>query len=264
MEAANMKLLRNFIVLNILFLFIVSACHTKVKKDYKKEGKTTCSFKNVSEPLYNYHLIGLTNNSTPQTIYFFNASKPNIAILPCHENNVNYLSQNISDEYKNKNSEFTNSVVECMTVCQVTKECEYFTYNIKTNQCWMFSRMSFTKSSEAGYISGPKYCKTQHSTVKGGFEIQGDKYWLRFNSSFLFKVSENAKLPKLQSHAWEDCKRICTINKKCTMFDYCFAGEENNFEIFNCFMKSNTLAEKLLKTPKHCVNSVKQTCSYTK
>ena len=154
MEAANMKLLRNFIVLNILFLFIVSACHTKVKKDYNKEGKTTCSFKNVSEPLYNYHLIGLTNNSTPQTIYFFNASKPNLAILPCHENNVNYLSQNISDEYKNKNSEFTNSVVECMTVCQVTKECEYFTYNIKTNQCWMFSRMSFTKSSEAGYISG--------------------------------------------------------------------------------------------------------------
>ena len=73
--------------------------------------------------------------------------------------------------------------------------------------------MSFIKTSEAGYISGPKYCKTQHPTVKGGFEIQGDKYWLRFNSSFLFKVSENAKLPKLQSHAWEDCKRIYTINK---------------------------------------------------
>ena len=84
MEAANMKLLRNFIVLNILFLFIVSACHTKVKKDYNKEGKTTCSFKNVSEPLYNYHLNGLTDNSNPQTIYFFNASKPNLAILPCH------------------------------------------------------------------------------------------------------------------------------------------------------------------------------------
>ena len=123
MEAANMKLLRNFIVLNILFLFIVSACHTKVKKDYNKEKNTTCSFRNVSEPLYNYHLIGLTNSSTPQSIYFFNASKPNLAILPCHESNVNYLSQNISDEYKNKNSEFTNSVVECMTVCLVTKEC---------------------------------------------------------------------------------------------------------------------------------------------
>ena len=49
----------------------------------------------------------------------------------------------------------------------------------------MFSRMSSIKTSEAGYISGPKYCETQHPTVKGGFEIQGDKYWLRFNSSFL-------------------------------------------------------------------------------
>ena len=259
----NMSLLQNFILFNVLFLFIVSACHTKRNKNYNKEREKTCNFKNVSVPVYNFQSNEIAVNSNFPTIYFFNASKPNIAILQCHESNVNYLSQNITVEYKNNNSDFTNSPVECMTVCQATKKCKYFTFNIRTNQCWMFTKIPVTKTPEYGYISGPKYCETQHPTIKGGFKIEGDKYWLRFNSSFLIKISENSKLPKLQSHAWEDCKRICTINKKCTSFDYCFAEEKDSFEIFKCFMKSNTIAEKLLKTPRHCVKSVKLTCSYT-
>ena len=116
-----MSLLQNFILFNVLFLFIVSACHTKRNKNYNKEREKTCNFKNVSVPVYNFQSNEIALNSNFPTIYFFNASKPNIAILQCHESNVNYLSQNITAEYKNNNSDFTNSPVECMTVCQATK-----------------------------------------------------------------------------------------------------------------------------------------------
>ena len=96
---------------------------------------------------------------------------------------------------------------------------------------------------------------------KAGFRIEGDKPLLRFNSALLVKVSQSAKLPQLPSHAWENCKYICSTNKNCSSFDYCFAKDTNDFELFNCYMKGNTLSETLLKTPSHCVKSVKQNCS---
>ena len=131
----------------------------------------------------------------------------------------------------------------------------------KQNKCWMFAWKPSITSSKDGYISGPKYCETLHPISKGGFRIEGDKPWLRFNSSFLFKVSQSAKLPQLPSHAWENCKYICSTNKNCSSFDYCFAKDTNDFELFNCYMKSNTFSETLLKTPRHCVKSVKQNCN---
>ena len=68
--------------------------------------------------------------------FFFNASKPNVAILPCFEDNIKLLSSSLTEQYANKNSYFTNSPTECQTVCQVTDKCNYFTYNFKTNKCW--------------------------------------------------------------------------------------------------------------------------------
>ena len=56
-------------------------------------------------------------------------------------------------------------------------------------------------------------------------------------------------------------KEICTTNKNCTSFDYCFAQETNDFELFNCYMKGNTFSETILKTPNHCVKSIKENCS---
>ena len=122
----------------------------------------------------------------------------------------------------------------------------------------MFAWKPSITSSKDGYISGPKYCETLHPVSKGGFRIEGDKPWLRFNSSFLVKVSQSAKLPQLPSHAWENCKYICSTNKNCSSFDYCFAKDTNDFELFKCYMKGITFSETLLKTPSHCVKSVNQ------
>ena len=59
----------------------------------------------------------------------------------------------------------------------------------------MFAWRPFVTSSDDGYISGSKYCETRHPEFKGGFKVQGDKPWLRFNSSFLVKVSKGTDLP---------------------------------------------------------------------
>ena len=47
---------------------------------------------------------------------------------------------------------------------------------------------------------GSKYCETLNPETKGGFKIQGDNPWLRFNSSFLVKVSQSTDLSQLPSH----------------------------------------------------------------
>ena len=108
-----------------------------------------------------------------------------------------------------------------------------------------------------GYISGPKYCKTLQPISKGGFEIQV------YNSGMksLIDGMKLSDLPKIRTHAWESCKRICSLNEKCTSFDYCFKEESKSYELFSCFMKGNTSSEEILKSPRHCVNSVKQNCS---
>ena len=125
----------------------------------------------------------------------------------------------------------------------------------------MFTWRPSLTSSEDGYISGSKYCETLHPVSKGGFRIERDKPWLSFNYFFLVKVSESTHLLLLPLHAWENCKYICSTNKICTSFDYCFAKDTNDFEMFNCYMKGITFSETQLKLPSHCVKSVKQNCS---
>lgn len=118
-------------------------------------------------------------------------------------------------------------------------------------------RLDYPKRKCKGedYISGPEYCDTTHPIYKGGFQIQVYKPWLRFNGTFLWY-----NLPRLLSHAWESCRRICSFNKNCTSFDYCFSVETNSREVFDCYLKSNTLEEAVIQAPEHCVSSVKQTC----
>ena len=67
----NMSLLQNFIVFNVLFLLIVSACHTKRNKNYNKEREKTFNFKNASVPVYNLQSNEMAVNSNFPTIYFF-------------------------------------------------------------------------------------------------------------------------------------------------------------------------------------------------
>ena len=258
-----MFLMTWFILIKTLYCYTL-ACHTKGTKIPLKEKVRLCNFVNVSKVQDEYHLNKKSIGSSAQSFFFFNASKPNVAILPCFEDNIKLLSSSLTEQYANKNSYFTNSPTECQTVCQVTDKCNYFTYNFKTNKCWLFAWRPSVSSSEDGYISGSKYCETLHPEFKGGFKIQGDKPWLKFNSSFLVKVSKSTDLPQLPSHAWENCKQICTSNKNCTSFDYCFVKETNDFEMFNCFMKGNTFSETFLKTPNHCVKSVKQNCTVLK
>ena len=144
------------------------------------------------------------------------------------------------------------------------KNCYFFTYKFETNQCWFFhSGLDYLKKRfyAEGYISGPKYCETLHPLSKGGFKIQVDKPWLKFNDTYWNYDLYLYDLPKTPTHAWESCKRICSVNKKCTSFDYCFQEENESYELFSCYMKGNTSAETILKSPSHCVKSVKQNCT---
>ena len=51
------------------------------------------------------------------------------------------------------------------------------------------------------------------------------------------------------------------MSKSTCVYNYCFTKETNDFELFNCYKKGNTLSETILKTPNHCVKSIKENCS---
>ena len=249
---------RIFFIVTTIFC-LTFGCHSKVNQKAEKENIIDCDFKNVSNSYRLSH--SWENDSTIQfsqkRIRYFNASKSNIATLPCYDYNIR-LFQNLSPEYLRANSRFTNSPMECQAYCQGVGYCRFFTFKVDTNQCWFFTDMvdyPRRKFKEEGYISGPEYCKTTHPVSKGGFKIQVYKPWLRFNDTFFAY-----ELPKMTSHAWESCRRTCSFNKNCSSFDYCFFTETNTSEVFQCYMKSNTLAETVIQTPNHCVKSVKQTC----
>ena len=257
-----------FIIISALFSFAL-ACHSKGKAT-EKIIENEYNFINVSDSHeLSYQKQGYTENPISRKKYvFFNASKPNIATLPCYENKVKlfefsteYLqSLSTRHEYLIPFSLFMNSPTECQTFCQLITKCYFFTYKFETNQCWFFNKgLDYSKKQfyADGYISGPKYCKTLQPISKGGFEIQV------YNSGMksLIDGMKLSDLPKIRTHAWESCKRICSLNEKCTSFDYCFKEESKSYELFSCYMKGNTSAEEILKSPRHCVNSVKQNCS---
>ena len=249
---------RIFFIVTTIFC-LTFGCHSKVNQKAKKENIIDCDFKNVSNSYRLSH--SWENDSTIQfsqkRIRYFNASKSNIATLPCYDYNIR-LFRNLNPKYLNDTSRFTNSPMECQAYCQGEKNCRFFTFKVDTNQCLLFTDiLDYPKSKfkEEGYISGPEYCETTHPVSKGGFKIQVYKPWLRFNDTFVAYA-----LPKMTSHAWESCRRTCSFNKNCSSFDYCFFTETNSSEVFQCYLKSNTLAETVIQTPNHCVKSVKQTC----
>ena len=57
-----------------------------------KEKVKLCHFVNVLKPLDNNDWNRNLISSTAQQLYCFNASKPNVAKLPCFQNNIKYLS----------------------------------------------------------------------------------------------------------------------------------------------------------------------------
>ena len=249
---------RIFFIVTTIFCLTLG-CHSKVNHKAKREKIIDCDFKNVSNSYRLSH--SWDNDSTirfsQKRIIYFNASKSNIATLPCYDYNIR-LFRNLNPKYLNNTSRFTNSPMECQAYCQGEKNCRFFTFKVDTNQCLLFTDiLDYPKSKfkEEGYISGPEYCETTHPVSKGGFKIQVYKPWLRFNDTFVAYA-----LPKMTSHAWESCRRTCSFNKNCSSFDYCFFTETNSSEVFQCYMKSNTLAETVIQTPNHCVKSVKQTC----
>ena len=133
MQTYNMFSIKLLFLLHV-FYGSTFACHTKGTKNPLKQKVKTCHFVNVSKPLENNHWNRNSKSSTAQQLFFFNASKPNVAILSCFENNIKYLSPSLSEQYTNDNSYFTNSPTECQSICQVTDKCNHFTYNFeKTN-----------------------------------------------------------------------------------------------------------------------------------
>ena len=158
----------------------------------------------------------------------------------------------------------TNSPTACQRFCQVADDCHFFTYQFKTNYCWFFNgSLIFSKRqfNREGYISGPKYCETLHPVSKGGFKIQVHSPFLHIERVNNTLITFN--LPTPHTHAWDNCKEICSVNQNCTSFDYCFREENKYFEFFDCNIKDNTLPKLVFKAPNHCVESVKQNCTLT-
>ena len=147
------------------------SCHSKVIQKAKKEKIIDCNFKNVSNSYGSSHSWEnkTADHFSPKRITFFNASKPNIATLPCYDYNIR-LYENLSPKYLNDNSRFTNSPMECQAYCQGERLCRFFTFKVDTNQCWFFTDMiDYPRRNfkEEGYISGPEYCETTHPVSKG-------------------------------------------------------------------------------------------------
>ena len=112
MQTYNMFSIKLFFLLNISYCSTL-ACHTRGTKNPLEEKVKQCHFVNVSKPLNNNHWNRNSISSTAQQLYFFNASKPNVAILPCFQNNIKYFSPSLTEQYTNENSYFTNSPTVC-------------------------------------------------------------------------------------------------------------------------------------------------------
>ena len=129
---------RIFFVVTTIFCLTLG-CHSKVNHIAKREKVIDCDFKNVSNSYRLSH--SWENDSTirfsQKRIIYFNASKSNIATLPCYDYNIR-LFQNLSPEYLRANSRFTNSPMECQAYCQGVRYCRFFTFKVDTNQCWFF------------------------------------------------------------------------------------------------------------------------------
>ena len=117
-----------FCIISIIISTIIcvtSGCHSNPIKGTQKKN-IECKYVNDSELVNKYN-----RNKNFEKLIFLNASKPNIALLPCFENNIKYLSPSLTQQYLNENSYFANSPTECQSICQVTDECNHFTYNLK-------------------------------------------------------------------------------------------------------------------------------------
>ena len=85
---SNMFIGKLFVIISALFSFAL-ACHSKGnRKATKKIIENECNFINVSDSReFPYQKQGYTKNPLSRKKYvFFNASKPNIATLPCYKN----------------------------------------------------------------------------------------------------------------------------------------------------------------------------------
>ena len=135
-----------FVIISALFSFAL-ACHSKGKAT-RKIIENECNFINVSDSHeFPYQKQGYTENPIFSKKYvFFNASKPNIATLPCFKNKVKLFEFSIDpgNEYLTPYFRFypmlMNSPTECQTFCQRIESCYFFTYKFETNQCWFFHK----------------------------------------------------------------------------------------------------------------------------
>ena len=132
-----------FVIINALFSFAL-ACHSKGNRKPTKIIENECNFINVSDSHeLSYQKQGYTENPISRKKYvYFNASKPNIATLPCYENKVKLFefSNDLRNEYLVPIPLFMNSPTECQTFCQRLIKCHFFTYKLETNQCWFFHK----------------------------------------------------------------------------------------------------------------------------
>ena len=87
------------IIISTLFC-VTSGCHSITNKGILKKT-IECKYVNDSEPDNKY-----SRNKSFEKLLFLNASKPNIALLPCFENNIKYLSPSLTQQYLNENSYF--------------------------------------------------------------------------------------------------------------------------------------------------------------
>ena len=131
---SNMFIGNLFVIISALFSFAL-ACHSKGNRKPTKIIENECNFINVSDSHeLSYQKQGYTENPISRKKYvYFNASKPNIATLPCYENKVKLFefSNDLRNEYLVPIPLFMNSPTECQTFCQRLIKCHFSPINWK-------------------------------------------------------------------------------------------------------------------------------------
>lgn len=102
---------------------------------------------------------------------------------------------------------------ECHHRCELIEECTYFTFNVKTKECWLLSGKTEEEKGEH-LVSGPAQCVPNTSCI------------LKDTGLTEFDDLSTNRLPTV-----DDCQEKCRENIKCRFFTY------NNYKKF-CVLKS--------------------------
>lgn len=128
---------------------------------------------------------------------------------------------------------------DCMTQCNGTRGCSFWTFNSSTSYCYLKTGGAFTSRTEAsGLISGPRVCEYSDTCFDYGYDYNG---------------YDIAKLEHELVSTAEECQSFCYTNPKCAFFSW-------KMSTLACYLKTSeapmgrTVDSKIISGPSACRN----------